>query len=177
MTNVARLEKFFKEKVNGVKMASIDTKTQVHLKGGKSNPMQGKVSKLTVGSSVMLYSNTATNGYETLVKRRLEQEGKDPEEFKLGNRPWGQRVPGTPIITHNGKVYLEVIYIKPGLVTHVDDTSKELQVDQIPGYPETVISESSQGGLDKKVIIRTISMDSLINIRIDGQEYKVNDPE
>lgn len=177
MTNVARLEKFFKTKVNGVKMASIDTKTKVHLKGGQSNPLQGKVSKLTLGSSVMLYSNTASNGYETLVKRRLAEEGKDPEQFKLGVRPWGERVPGTPIITHKGKVYIEVVYLKPGVTTHVDDNSQELKVDQIPGYPETVVTETSQGGLDNKVIIRTIAMDSLINIRIDGQEYKVNDPE
>lgn len=171
--STARLERFFKEKVNGVKMASIDTKTKVHLKGGQSNPYKDKVSKLTLGSSVMLYSNTASNGYETLVKRRLVQEGKDPNDFELGDRPWGQRIPGTPIVTHNGKIYLEVIYLKPGTSTHLLEDDREILPENIPGYPER--TEGEQGGLENKVIIRTISLDSLLSIRIDGQEYKVNE--
>lgn len=165
-------------KVNGASFVSIDTLTDVKLKGGKSNPFQGRVTKLHTGASVMVFQNKKSNGYENMVRRRLLAEGKDPDTFELKPRKWGTRIPETPIIEHikmgdNGKQfierYLEVIFLKAG--------TSQLLVDgkpytgEIPGLEEDTEDPLSQGGLDNKVIIRTYKCDSIKKIRIDKQEY------
>jgi hypothetical protein len=167
-------------KVNGASFVSIDTLTEVKLKGGRSNPFQGRVTKLHTGASVMVFQNKKSNGYENMVRRRLLAEGKDPETFELKPRKWGTRIPETPFIEHikmgdNGKQfierYLEVIFLKAG--------TSQLMVDgkpydgEIPGLPEDVEDPESQGGLDNKVIIRTYKCDSIKCIRVDKQEYKL----
>ena len=84
------------------------------LTGGKKNPFQGRVKKITDGANVMIFSGTAQNGYENMVKRRMLEEGKDPDTFVLGKRAWGTRIGETPFIEHNGKHYLECVFISPG---------------------------------------------------------------
>ena len=95
--------------VNGASFISIDTLTNVKLTGGKKNPFQGRVTKRVTGSSVMVFQNKNSNGYENMVKRRLQQEGVNPNTFTLSPRAWGQRVPNTCIVEHNGDLYAEVI--------------------------------------------------------------------
>lgn len=159
--------------VNGASFIAIDTLTNVTLKGGKSNPFQGRVTKANVGSSVMVFQNKHTNAYENMVKRRLEAEGKDPQSFELSARKWGTRIPETPFVEHNGKLYLEVIFLKPGRVDLLVDG---LPYDQkkhgdIPGLPEDAPSEESQAGLENKVIVRTYAVESIKRIRVNQQEY------
>lgn len=52
MTNINDVLK----NVNGSSFVGIDTETDVTLLGGKNNPMQGRVTKKTTGSSVMVFS-------------------------------------------------------------------------------------------------------------------------
>ena len=157
--------------VNGGTFISIDTLTEVKLTGGKSNPFQGRVTKRVTGSNVMVFQNKTTNAYENMVNRRLIQEGKDPSSFELGPRAWGVRETGTPFVNHNGKSYLEVIFISAGDV--------ELLVDgkpyngPIPGLAEKV--EGRQGGLDNKVIIRTYDVNNIQAVTIDHVRYEAFD--
>ena len=116
------------KKIQGCTFASMDNITQVKLKGGKKNEMQGRVTKHTSNNQVMLFTNQNSNGYENMVRRRLENEGKNPDSFALGSLPWGTRVPNTPLIEHNGKYYIQVIFNRPGSsVYFLDD--QEIQVD------------------------------------------------
>jgi len=160
--------------VNGASFVGIDTVTVPTLKGGKGNPMQGKVEKHNIGSSVMVFQNKTANGYENMVHRRLIAEGRDPASFVLGERPWGKRIPNTPFIEHQKdgvvKHYLEVIFLKSGDVHYTLDGAPILEQDII-GLQEKAVNEDSQGGLNNKVIIRTIGLDSITKIRIDGQEF------
>jgi hypothetical protein len=157
------------ENVNGGSFVSIDTVTEVKLKGGKANPFQGRVTKRVTGSQVMVFQNKKSNAYENMVQRRLVAEGKDPASFELQPRKWGTRIPETPFILHNDQKYLEVIFLRAG--------KSELLVDgkpysgEIPGLPEVSDNEESQGGLDNKVIIRTYKCDSIKCIRVNQQEY------
>ena len=118
--NVQILKDLMKE-VNGASFVSIDTLTDVKLLGGKKNPMIGRVTKRGVGHSVMVFQNKKTNGYEAMVQRRLEKEGKNPESFTLGPRQWGTRITDTPFVEHNGQTYLEVIFLKSGKVDYLVD--------------------------------------------------------
>jgi hypothetical protein len=160
------------DKVNGGTFISINTETQVKLAGGQKNPLQGRVTKVVMGSNVMVFQNKHSNAYENMVNRRLVVEGKDPNSFTVGPRSWGQRETGTPFVHHNGNEYLEVIFLKCGDVHYRVDgivTPKS----QIPGLPEST-SEAHQGGLDQKVIIRTYAVESIIGITVDKTTYVVN---
>jgi hypothetical protein len=158
------------DNVNGTTFAGIDTITAVKLKGGKKNPMQGRVTKRTVNSNVMIFSNTDNSPYETMVKRRMEEEGKDPSIFELKPRAWGTRVGKSPFIEHKGNYYLEVIFRTSGKTTYYLD-GKEIEKSDIEGLDEKekdAAEDTSQGGISNKVIIRTFAIDSIEEVRMLG---------
>jgi hypothetical protein len=155
--------------VNGNSFISIDSLTDVKLKGGVKNPFQGRVTKRMTGASVMVFQNKKSNAYENMVRRRLEKEGKAPESFVLGERKWGTRIPETPFITHNEALYLEVIFLKAGKTQLLVDGKP--YSGEIPGLDEPTVDEDSQGGLDNKVIIRTFKAASIKAVRVDHQEF------
>ena len=161
------------ETVNGGSFISMDTVTIPKLKGGKSNPMQGRIRKHNKGASIMVFQNKKANAYDNMVKRRLLAEGKDPDLFKLSPRAWGTRLQGTPLVEHKGALYLEVIFLASG------DTSYTL--DDQPIKPEDIEGldlgkpEGKQGGLDNKVIIRTFKLDSITRLSIGDKEYTAKD--
>ena len=158
--------------VNGASFVGIDALTEVKLKGGKGNPMQGRVTKRMVGASVMVFQNKKANGYEAMIQRRLVAEGKDPAGFVLGPRAWGTRVPDMPIIEHfkDGATtyYVEVIFLKPGKTEYRLDGAPVAKSDII-GLEER--EEGEQGGLDNKVVIRSFKADSITEVRVDGKVF------
>lgn len=157
------------EKINGATFLGIDTLTDVSLTGGKKNPYQGRVTKRVFASNVMAFQNKNINGYEAMVRRRLKAEGKDADDFQLGPRVWGTRLPGLPLVEHNGKYYLEVIFIKAGQVQYLLDGSP-VDPSKIEGMKERKESEG-QGGLENKVIIRTYALESITAITVGGEWY------
>jgi len=150
--------------VSGASFIGLDTVTTPTLTGGKKNPLQGRIRKIMSGASVMVFQNKNSNGYENMVQKRLVAEGKDATAFELSPRPWGVRVPNTPIVEHKGKEYLEVIFLKAGEVQFTCD-DKPIDRDDIQGLDESPSGE--QGNLQNKVIIRTFAMDSLRAVRIN----------
>lgn len=154
--------------VNGTTFISINTNTDVKLAGGKKNPLQGKVNKVTVGSNVMVFTNSQKNGYYEMVKRRLGKEGKNPESFELSPRTWGTRLEGIPFVEHKGEHYLEVIFLHKGK-SHYEVNGVVTSKDQIEGLPTTK-EEGNQGGLENKVVIRTFKVSSITSITINKEK-------
>ena len=157
------------QNVNGATFIGVDTCTAARLKGGKKNPHVGNVQKHQEGSSVMVFQNKTGSSYDKMVKRRLEKEGKNPENFRLSPRTWGTRIPNTPFIEHNGQYYLEVIFLKPGDVTYMYE-GKPIAAADVQGLEHTE-ETGEQGGLNDKVIIRTFKISSLTQIRINKQTF------
>lgn len=155
----------------GNTFVGLDTETVVPLKGGKSNPMQGKVTKRVIGSKVQIFGNVHQNGYGNMVARRLVAEGKDPEEFELGQLKWGQRVPGSAFIEHKGAYYVQVIFQEAGNVEYFLDGQMIAKSD-IVGLDEKEPNPNSQGGLDNKVIVRTYKLDSIVEARAHGTVWR-----
>lgn len=155
--------------VNGATFISFDSLTDVPLLGGMKNPMKDRVKKRTIGNVVMVFTNKNSNGYDNMVRRRLEQEGKDPDSFKLGERKFGTRVEGTPIIEHGEEKYLEVIFLKAGKSCYELDGSEIADHAIIGLNPTNATGE--QGGLEKKVIIRTFKFSSIIGLTVDKQRF------
>lgn len=159
------------ENVSGNTFVGIDTVTDVKLTGGKKNPLQGRVQKRMLGASVQVFSNQDSNGYSEMVRRRLVKEGKDPDEFKLGVRPWGTRIDGTPFVEHKGKHYIEVIFLKPGKTEYLVDgvVTPEEEIEGLPA--KKAPAAESQGGLEDKVTIRTFALDGVTEIRANKQVW------
>lgn len=155
----------------GAMFVGMDTLTVVPLKGGKKNPMQGRVTKQVTGSHVQVFGNVKSNGYGNMVARRLVAEGKDPEEFVLSPLSWGERVPETCFIEHKGAFYVQVIFKKAGEVEYFLDNVHIDKVD-IVGLNEVEPSEDSQGGLEDKVIVRSYKLESLVAVRANGMEWR-----
>lgn len=154
----------------GGTFVGIDTLTEVRLTGGRSNPHQGRVRKRMTGAQVMVFSNDQSNAYERMVRRRLAEEGRDPDSFQLGPRAWGTRIAGTPFVEHKGQYYLETIFLRAGAVQYELDGVAVDPAD-IQGLPERRESEDSQAGLDRKVVIRTFALDSIIGLRAHGVQW------
>jgi hypothetical protein len=151
-------------RLNGAAIGSMNTVTEVKLTGGKKNPMQGRVTKKSKRANVMFFTNGKSNAYRDMVKRRLENEGKDADAFELHSRTWGERVADTPFVEHKGQLYLECIYLRPPKkVTYYLD-GQEIEKDAIQGLP--VKNEGEQGGLENKVIIRDFKLESIRKIRM-----------
>lgn len=156
-------------KLAGGTFVGMDTLTEVKLKGGKKNPMQGRVTKRMTGAQVMCFSNTNGSAYEAMVKRRLVAEGKDAGDFQLSPRAWGERIQGTPFVEHNGRHYLEVIFLRAGAVEFLLD-GKQIAREDVEGLDEGQAGE--QGGLENKVVIRTFALEGITALRANGQEWR-----
>jgi hypothetical protein len=133
------------------------------------NPFYGKVLKRTINASVGVYGNVKGSAYELAVMNGLLKEGKDPFMFELQPRKWGTRIPGTGFIEHQGKLYIELIFIKPGEVTYLYE-GRVIMKEEIQGLPQEYQPE--QAGLEKKVIIRTPLVESITEVRADGQVWR-----
>lgn len=92
------------ELISGCTFASLDALCE---------PAPG-VSQRITGERVIIFRTSGVSGYENMVKKHLAQAGKDPDSFKVGPLPWGERVSDLPIIAHKGKYYLQVIQLAPG---------------------------------------------------------------
>lgn len=132
--------------------------SKVKLTGGKKNPHQDRVTKVTEGCLVQLFKSG--KGYFDKVNEGLVSEGKEAN-FEPGKRAWGERVEGTPFIAHGEKTYLECIFEESGRSKYFLD-GEEIDKEEIEGLPEK--KEGEQGGLESKVIVRTIQIDSILEV-------------
>jgi len=171
------LELLVEHEINGNTKIAITTETEPALKGGKNNPMKGHVIKRMEGGQVMIFQNKKVNGYAAMIARRLIAEGKDPSTFVLGPRQWGERRPDMPFVDHyvggEHRVYLEVIFLKPGKVTYYLD-GEPINKEDIQGLEDK--EESEQGGLENKVIIRSFNIKNIKEITIGGEHFDLQDP-
>lgn len=155
------------DKISGATFAGMDTVTIPVLKGGKKNLMQGRITKFATNHRVMLFTNKNINAYNAMVRRRLIAENKDPDTFVLGSLPWGERLPNSPIIVHKEKYYLQCIFLHSGTVEYELD-GVNITKEDIEGLNESTGSEGQ--GLEREVIVRTFSLDSIDGIRLMGED-------
>lgn len=157
--------------VTGTSIISLDSCTDVKLTGGQKNPHQGTVTKVTSKVRGILIENTS--GYHDLVTKRLLQEGIDPGSYEPKERRWGEHIDDTPLITHKGNLYLQVITLGCGEVQyfcHGEPVAYQdgVMIDKdgyiISGIPSTP-KPADQSGLKNKVIVRCYNIDSILQVR------------
>lgn len=169
-TNLAKVLADF----SGNSFISFDATTNVTLKGGKSNPMKGRVIKITFGNLVQIFQNKNEPAYAAMVRRRLIAEGKDPNDYEPKPLPWGERLANKPIIVHTKddvtKHYLQAIFLEGGKSTYFLD-GVEIEKDKIQGLEPTAPRDDAQGGLEHMVVLRSFALDSIDTIRYKGQSF------
>jgi len=92
------------EQIRGCTFANLDA---------LCSPKPG-ISQRITGERVIIFRTNGASGYENMMKRHLVAAGKDPDSFKVGPLPWGERLGDLPIITNRGKFYLQTIELAPG---------------------------------------------------------------
>lgn len=136
--------------------------TEPRLRAG--NPFSGLRKISHVGGGI--------NGkYADAVNRERELEGMVPD-FVAEPRKWGERIAGTPLVTHNGRWYLEVrikssktlAFIMPDL-SHVDPAEVEKWLPN---------RHSGRQGIKNAVIIRDFAVDNLRSVNMKKMRYIID---
>jgi hypothetical protein len=153
--------KLLLDQINGCTFAVIDSTTK---------PVPGVI-KVTVGTRVILFTNKETNGYEEMVRRRFIEAGKDPSDFVLGDLPWGERIPDTPLITCRGFYYLQTVVLEPGKSTCYVGNEEVDPEDFLP-------SRRTNQGLSKEdeVVVATYRLDHIDRIALMGEVLVASTP-
>lgn len=136
----------------------------------KNNPYLDKVTKF-MKANVFINFN-----YTNSVNKTLDKEGKETD-FVASPRVWGTKIPGTPLIEHNGNYYLECRFLK-----HVDTT----YIFENENIPESMLNDFLQGGsnaehqgvsYENEVIVRDFKIESILEIRLMGEIYSIKQGE
>jgi hypothetical protein len=154
--------------IAGCTFVSLDTTTVPALKGGKSNPHKDRVVKIAQGHRVMLFTNKNKNAYEAMVNRRRAAEGTE-EPFVVAPLQWGEHLPNSPLIKHNGKLYLQMVFIESG-TCHYELDGKRIDKSEVIGLPEDKGSGRQGLSEEAKVVVRAFALDSILAIRAFGEE-------
>ena len=140
--------------IRGCTFASLDAETIV--KGFRH---------VKTGERVIVFTNKKSSGYENMVKRRLLGAGLNPDSFVLGDLPWGQRVPDTPLITHKGEYYLQTIFL--GAWTSKYYLGSQEVPEHLLGGIITRPRHYEQGlPKEKEVTVKTYKLSSITGIRL-----------
>lgn len=141
------------ETVNGAHNGSIATLTKCSAVKMKKtgNPLWGADVKKR--SSMQLQVGC---DWQAIEDARAKKEGRTPR--KIGPLPYGEHVDGTPLIKHNGHLYMRGFWMKAL-------GKPQFFVDGREATPEEV--ETIKQFTPKKELQKT----QPINIRLDGLEY------
>lgn len=135
------LSSIFEVSHKGALIIGFDSATIPKLTGGKSNLMQGRVTKVMTGAVAMVNRN-----YENARNKQLQVAGFKPT-FKVQPRRWGKyAIKGMPILEHKGAVYLNTSILKAGKVSYLLD-GKAIDKADIVGLP---VSKGT--GIDKGIV-------------------------
>lgn len=140
------LSNIFQASHKGALIIGFDTKTVPVLKGGKANPMQGRVEKVMTGAVAMVNRN-----YENARNKQLQVAGFKPT-FKVQPRRWGKyAIKGLPVLEHKGAVYLNTSILKAGKVHYLLD-GQPIAKEAIEG-----LNESKGTGIDKASVAKQLN--------------------
>jgi len=125
---------------------------------GAPNLFIGRVRKRTRQSCYLC------SHYSSEVNEQRAREGK-PTDFVPMPRRWGKHIEGTPLVEHNGQLYLEY------LIDQVDDVRYELDGCEIP---QSVLEpwikskrKSSRQGVEDEVVVRLVKLSNLVSVSLN----------
>lgn len=143
------------------------------------NPYRGKVHKVAHVNGVInwRYAN-AVNNQRMREGQPTDDEG-NVEHFEALPRKWGQRISRddgtiTPLVEHKGRHYLE-LKVERSLGHEYRDGEGNVYDDETINPWLRKRSKSARQMTDKEIILRDYALDSINEIRMDGEVYQVTD--
>jgi len=152
--------------VKGATFATLITETDARLKK-TGNPF-GTVRKVSRVNVTLGFQ------YEAAVNRQRTREDSEAD-FEVAPRQWGQRVPGTMLVEHKGRTYLETKVERSLGCTYVDASGNELTAEDVaPFLPKR--SGSGRQGTEKAILVRDYALDSIRSLRFAGEDHVMMQP-
>jgi len=154
----------------GSTFATIVSETDVKM-NKKNNPYYGTITKLTRANVNInfIYANAVNNA-------RLK-EGKEAD-FVPQARKWGEKVPGTPLVLHEGKYYLECRFLgyekTKSIYFHNTDTGSALIEKSIIEEYLPKVSESKTQDLENEIVLRSFKIESIREVFVNKIHYTVD---
>jgi hypothetical protein len=146
----------------GHSFIGLTTLTDARLK--KTGNPYGKVLKKTV-----LLANIGFH-YSNSLENQAKRENKNID-FQIQPRRWGIRLQNTPLVKHNEKHYLEYKAEKVQSVNYFLENGTPIEKSAIEAFLPKKRESSTQDELTKKVILRDVSVENIISLRIGGKVY------
>lgn len=140
---------------------TVTTRTPTRVR--KDCPWEGVVTVASINGA-------AGTHYEAAVNRQRAREGNEAD-FQAKERGWGIRIEGTPLVEHKGKCYLTITVRKTLSRRYLDAGGQEISPDAIAPY--LYKKSSSRQGLDKEVVVRDISLENIVGVTMNSENYVV----
>lgn len=148
-----------------------------------NNPFFGKAEKLTDLTCIV------GADYTSVMNRERDRLGI-VERFDPKPRQWGKHIGDTPLIEHNGSLYIEIIGIR-AKSRYVDLNGNAIDKDKIDPYlrkqkPREIVINPADDKADceltsddvqsyiTNVVYRTPKIESVESIRFGGEEFRID---
>jgi hypothetical protein len=148
--------------IRGATFATLTTETEPKLlKTGNTLGTVRKVSRVNVCLGFQ---------YEAAVNRQRVREDGTPD-FESAPRQWGERIPGTVLVSHKGKTYLET-KVEKSLDHKYLGTNGTVLADELiaPFLPK---KGATRQGTEKEIIVRDYDIGSIRHVSCKGEEYVI----
>jgi hypothetical protein len=155
--------------IRGAKIVALETRTEPrllakHPASGAPNPFKGNVVKISRVNGIINWR------YGNSVNRQRVREGLAPD-FAAVPRKWGVRVPGTPLVEHDGRTYLELKVERFMEQRYESRDGRELNFASVEAYLPS--RSAGRQGVTREVIVRDYDLASIVSMRLDGVIYLV----
>ena len=148
--------------IRGATIVSFIASTEPKLKAGNPFPGLRKVSRV---NGVLNFN------YEKAVNRQRDREGM-VADFVAEPRKWGVRVEGAPIVTHNGKFYVEAKIERSEVMGYImPDLSMVDEHEVLKWLPNR---HGGRQGVEKAVVLRDFAVENIRSMRTKGNEYVID---
>lgn len=129
-----------------------------------NNPYFGNTVKLSEKMVKIAFN------YAEDVNMQRASEGKS-FDFQAKPRKWGQRIGTTPVIAHNGMMYVEARVLK-NLETHYFTNGQEIDKSVLTEVLQKTNSSKTQD-LENEVIVNDFKLASIKQIQINQINYVI----
>ncbi len=154
----------------GATILTFTAKTDARLK--KTGNPYGQVYKIARVNGLVNFH------YDNGVLRRLEKEGKSPEDFRKGDS-WHVAVLTddgklTPFSVHpkTGEFYIRFLHVATLQTIYVTEDGKELTADEVaPFLPKK--SEYKNQGLEDPLVFLTYKLAGIQEIVLEGETFSI----
>jgi hypothetical protein len=131
---------------------------------GEANPFYGRVQKRTYRSVMIGFR------YENSVNNQRQREEKETDFVALPRR-WGVHIEGTPLIEHEGNLYLECKVER--VIGNQYLLDGEVVEDEVVKPYLAVRKQSSRQEVDNEVILIDVKLENIETIVMNGDTYTI----